>query len=179
LRITLSKRSTLNVALILSEPMFKDAAPFRITDHQITEEVLCLGYPPIPGFRSILVAETGEVSANLRAVAGSVVSADSSYLDSERYVLVSNRIKGGNSGGPVVNKKGYVVGMVTSTSVNAHDSSKVADLGYGLLTPKSSMLELLKGPQNPEPQIKDFGVDNLGDGWFRISGDLARVAREN
>jgi S1-C subfamily serine protease len=170
-KVVFPKRKSLDIAVILMTPtVLGTAAPFRLTDYQITEEVLCLGYPPIPGFKSVLVAETGEVSANLKAVAGNVVSSDNSYLDGEEYVLVSNRIKGGNSGGPVVNTKGYVIGMVTSTAVNAEDTSKVTDLGYGLLTPKSSMLELLKGPENPNPEIEEFGVKSLGHGWFRISG---------
>jgi serine protease Do len=169
-RVVLPKRKTLDIALILSMPnMLESASPFRVTEYQITEEVMCLGYPPIPGFKSVLIAETGEVSANLKALAGNVVSFNSSYLDGEQYVLVSNRIKGGNSGGPVVNNKGYVIGMVTSTSVNVENTSKVMDLGYGLLTPKSSMMELLKGPENPNPEIEEFGVESLGHGWFRIS----------
>jgi serine protease Do len=171
LSVTMPKRRSLDVALILVLPnSMGTAAPFRVADYQLTEEVLCLGYPPIPGFKSVLVAETGEVSATLKALAGNVVTHEFSYLDGEQYVLVSNRIKGGNSGGPVVNKRGYVIGIVTSTTVNTEDSSMLNDLGYGLLTPKAGMLELLKGPENANPEVDELGVKNLGDGWFRIAG---------
>ena len=137
-----------------------------MNDYEIAEEVLCLGYPPIAGFGLVLVAESGQLSSTLKTATGSVASSNSSYLDGESYILVSTRVRGGNSGGPVVNRKGHVVGMVASTSINAEDSARIEGLGYGLLTPKSSMLQLLRGPDNPNPAIIEHELRANADGWY-------------
>lgn len=77
---------------------------FRIeSECDLLDEVVVFGYPPIPqSADAYLVVNRGEVSAKPRL-----------YSGSQEIIVVSCLLRGGNSGGPVVNKLGAVVGVVS------------------------------------------------------------------
>lgn len=69
----------------------------------ILDEVLIMGYPPIPC--------TGD--AYLLTQKGEVNSIVYDYLNKVENIVVSSITRPGNSGGPVISRGGYLVGMVT------------------------------------------------------------------
>lgn len=119
---------------------FVDPGPFsevhglEVSYAEPLDAVLTMGYPPIPGLDPCPVAETATVGAEieLRSSVGEVVSEPNSYLSRQTYYLISARVKGGNSGGPAINKVGKVVGVVTD--MPAESEGRVDVLGYGLVT---------------------------------------------
>lgn len=85
---------------ILSFPTFSSA--------EILDEVLIMGYPPIPcADDAYMLSQRGEINA----VVGD-------YLNKTRNVVLSSVTRPGNSGGPVISKGGYLVGMVTQFTVS-------------------------------------------------------------
>lgn len=68
-----------------------------------------MGYPPLRGMREApLIAQKGEINA---------ISKDWNNSD---CITISSIVRPGNSGGPVISKRGYIVGIVTQ-SANAAD----------------------------------------------------------
>jgi Trypsin-like peptidase domain/TPR repeat len=83
--------------LLTSIAAFRDGAPVRAGD-----AVVALGYP-----LSGLLASTANLSVgNVSALAG--------LGDDSRYLQISAPVQPGNSGGPLVDASGHLVGIVTS-----------------------------------------------------------------
>lgn len=117
--------------------------PFRARDGEVGDDIICIGFPPIPGFDGLRVMEHGEIAAELKVLKGEIVSSGSSYLDAKEYLLINARVKGGSSGGPVLDQFGFVVGVVASTALDAKSSDRLEGLGYGIVTPKSQFNDLM------------------------------------
>lgn len=133
---------------------FPAAPKFGFWTAEVLDEVLCMGFPPMRGFHSVLVAGTGQV-----------IGEEESPQHKQPYIIFSARVKGGNSGGPVVNSLGKVVGVVTNM---LSESMDVPDaLGYGLATPARTVFELI--------QDCDAGSGDLDELPFKVEGDGIRM----
>lgn len=88
---------------------------------EIIDEIMVMGYPKHAGFGNFLTATTGQIAG-----------VETSYLYNHELMLLTGKIKGGNSGGPVLNNKGQIVGIVTETPDPKGDYDK---FGYGLAIP--------------------------------------------
>lgn len=88
---------------------------------EIIDEIMVMGYPKHAGFGNFLTATTGQIAG-----------VETSYLYHHELMLLTGKIKGGNSGGPVLNNKGQIVGIVTETPDPKGDYDK---FGYGLAIP--------------------------------------------
>jgi len=139
---------------------------FRCSESGPLEEVLCLGFPPIPGFRETLISDVATVNAEIKSSTGRVVTYGTSYLDRQRYFLINARVKGGNSGGPIVNRQGYVVGILVQTPMNPEDLTQLDSLGYGVATPKEEWINLLGDGRAKVHGGVEIAVDNLESGGF-------------
>jgi serine protease Do len=140
---------------------FPDAPKFKMQSFKVLDEVLSMGYPPIPGFQNLLVSETGRVAAYLKSTVGQVVTRAESYLDRQDKILISARVKGGNSGGPVVGKTGEVIGVVTSVP---GDSGVTDTLGYGIAIPYDETVKnFLEQVQSQTNEVQPLSYDVIGD----------------
>jgi len=101
---------------------------FVPSDCDVLDEIIVKGYPKHCGFEVMLTVTEG-------AIAG----IGQSYLEKYKLMLLTGRIKGGNSGGPVISKKGFVVGTITETQEAQGDYDK---FGYGMAIPINYMHEL-------------------------------------
>jgi serine protease Do len=112
------------------------------------DEVMTMGYPPVPGFHSVLIAETARLAGYLHSTTGQLIAEYEAYMDRQDYLLISARVKGGSSGGPVLNKKGEVVGLIANAP--STDSSEIDALGFGIAVPSSAILQFLSDVQRNE-----------------------------
>jgi serine protease Do len=118
----------------------------RMSTGNVLDEVMVMGFPPIPGFESIQIAEVATIASQLKFTVGQTVASSTSYLDQQRYHLISARIKGESSGGPVVNKAGLLVGIVASHPLSDNGNQELDQLGFGLATPSERLFQMIKEP---------------------------------
>lgn len=113
--------SSLDLLLIKPKDYeFNDYIEFGIGE--IIDEIMIMGYPNHAGFGNFLTATTGQIAG-----------IETCYLYGHEFMLLTGKIKGGNSGGPVLNNKGQIVGIVTDTPEAEGDYDK---FGYGLAIPR-------------------------------------------
>ena len=124
--------------------------PFILENPAVLEEVLVMGFPPIANFPSIQTAETATIGAYQKASTGQVVANATTYRTPMDYFLINARVKGGNSGGPVINKEGKVVGTVIALpyDLQSDPSNPRYDImGYGQCLPSKYIEELKVNPE--------------------------------
>ena len=101
---------------------------------EVLDEVITLGYPKIAGYHNFLGAEKATVSSRFTATVGQVAASAEDIWIRENLFLIIARIQGGNSGGPVINNEGKIVGVSVNMSKGEGDYD---DLGYGTVIPIS------------------------------------------
>jgi serine protease Do len=141
---------------------------FQLGIGEVLDTVLTMGYPPIPGFQKVQIAEVAQIAGHIKATTGSVIGAGENYLEGFEMLLISARVKGGNSGGPVINSRGEVIGIVSSTPSSGEE--KLDSLGYGIVTPAIHLSNLLKG----EGDLQEILFRSVDDGYEIISKSRAR-----
>lgn len=108
------------------------------------------GYPPIPNLYPVLTAETASVGAYLKSAIGQVVGDTTAYRSNLDSFLITARVKGGNSGGPVINCMGQVIGTVVEIpfdSLRGSDTRRYDIMGYGICLPAKNTKELMDNPE--------------------------------
>lgn len=128
---------------ILAFCFFNYKDPDSITfyrEAEILEDVLEMGYPKIPGFTDSLTAEKATVSSKaemcLTPTTGQVASAADNIFAKIPLLLVTAKIRGGNSGGPIVGADGSIIGVASQMPSYEGDYD---DLGYGTAVPISEV----------------------------------------
>lgn len=107
-------------------------------DVSILDEIMTLGYPKIAAYHSFLAAENAIVSARFTATTGQIAAIAEQIFIRERLFLITAKIKGGNSGGPIINKKGSVVGVSVNLSTG---EGNYDNLEYGTGIPIKYVIE--------------------------------------
>lgn len=109
-------------------------------DANVLDEVLVMGYPKIPMFNAFCAAERAAISSI--PTRGAVASLADQYLSPNvgPLMLVTARIRGGNSGGPIINSNGQVVGVAFSEPMS---EGNYDEMGYGVAYPISVFDQLL------------------------------------
>ena len=135
----------------------------------VLDDVLVMGYPPIPGLNPVLTAETASVATfnkfQHKAVVGQVVADAGTYFNQLDYFLISARVKGGNSGSPVINNEGRVVGTVIQLpfdSEGGFDGKRFDIMGFGVCLPSKYVDELLLNP-DVKPLVSHNGYYQMAD----------------
>lgn len=127
-----------------------DIHPFVLGDPTVLDDVLVMGYPPIANLPSIQTAETATIGAYQKSSTGQVTANTTVYRTQMDCFLINARVKGGNSGGPVINKKGKVVGTVVSLPYEIQsdpDNPRYDIMGYGQCLPSKYVEELMAMPR--------------------------------
>jgi serine protease Do len=132
-----------------SDP-FPGIPGFELQEAQILDDVLTMGCPTVPGFDQMFITETAQIAAELKSTVGHVVAQERAYLGNLPYLLISARVKGGNSGGLVIGREGKVVGVVAQLPAEAE--GRLDMLGYGVVVPTSILKQLLQATHsNSDP----------------------------
>lgn len=151
--------SELDIAYIkLKKPIKRKA--FLSMPGNILDEVLTLGYPPIPTFDAIQVADLASINTKIKSSSGRLTGKGHDYMYSNEYLLLNARVKGGNSGGPVINKFGLVVCMIVRLPTENGDIDK---LGYGVAIPIETITNIYNS-RNDGKSVKniDFKMEREG-----------------
>ena len=126
----------------------------------VLDDVLVMGYPKVSWFLEFCTGEKANISAmadlRLTPTLGSVAAEGEIYSPRglPKMLLVTAKIAGGNSGGPVINEEGYVVGI----STNISDGTGLSDdhVGYGVAYPIQALVDMIKEDNKIEVEFSDW-----------------------
>lgn len=144
-RASIIARDAANDLAVLKTEM--KGTPLRLASARAIargDEVLTLGYP--------LPEEQGEMQ---KATFGRI-NATSGFQDDARYLQIDVPIQPGNSGGPLLNKRGEVIGIVSATLTGGDARAVPQNVNYAVkvdyLTPllPSSAALAISSPQEAE-----------------------------
>jgi len=142
-RIFSAGSSTVDCAFIgLPTPLLSCRRMPHWGDAEVLEEVVLLGYPNIPTLLSVQIAERANVSTILR---GAVASEARDIFGSE-LLLVTAPVRGGFSGGPVINGSGLTVGMISRQpfpQLEQPEIQRYDAAGFGLAIPRSILAKFM------------------------------------
>jgi serine protease Do len=152
-RIFLARSPTTDCAFIgLPNPLLSDRRVPHWGDANILEDVVLLGYPNIPTLLSVRIAEKANVSTILR---GAVASKAGDIFGSE-LLLITAQVRGGFSGGPVINNSGVTVGMISRQPFPQLEQSEIQRYdaaGFGLAIPRSVLARFMDAINNNDTSI--------------------------
>jgi S1-C subfamily serine protease len=126
----------------------------------ILEEVMTLGYPRIAGYHTFLTAEHATVSSRYTPSIGQVVAKAEDIWIRQGMLLITAKIKGGNSGGTVIAKGGFVVGITVNLP---HGDGNYDELGYGTVIPISFVNELIESNSRNIFPTKGINFEDFKD----------------
>jgi serine protease Do len=148
-------RSRIDLALLqFKADPFPTAPKFRLWGASMLDDALVMGYPQMMGFAPGLIAGTGQI-----------IGEHFSTARNQPLVLVDARMKGGNSGGPVLNRLGKVMGVVTNALTD--EEQNFDQLGYGLATPAQTLLDLIRACEKEPDKILEIRHE-VSNGTIRI-----------
>lgn len=146
-RVYVHQNDAVDVAFIeIGKVLNMDAFP---ESGNVLDDVLVMGYPKIPSFTDMITAEKTSIASKAEArqttTTGSVVSFGEQYLMKCEMMLITAKVSGGNSGGPVINDKGSLVGI---TSCLTDGEGDYDNLGYGVVSPVKYLMDIVPGGGN-------------------------------
>jgi S1-C subfamily serine protease len=120
-------------------------------DMEVGAQVYVLGYPAVATFNPLLSEETVSEATLTRGL----VSARKNMKDGWEVLQIDAAITHGNSGGPVMNDKGEVIGLATFVSVDEQRKQEVQ--GMNFLVPTTIVNEFLD-ETDIKPEMSDISL---------------------
>lgn len=154
--VFVSKDPNIDLAFIQTGESFI----YNYAEPRILDNVLVMGYPRIPFFQDFCTGERASISSmaeiKLTPTRGAIAAEGQIYYprNHPKMLLITARIRGGNSGGPVINEGGYVVGIATGAPSGEGNSDD--NLGYGMAYPIGALDEMIKEGNHLQVQFADF-----------------------
>lgn len=160
-KVYISTNENIDIAFI---DVGKNNEPKVFTDEgKILQDVLALGYPKIPAFTDFLTAEKATISSKaisrLTPTKGAITAIGTNYFARTELLLITAKIRGGNSGGPVINNEGSIVGVSCQLPNYDKDTGDYDDLGYGIVVPIKYLYEIVESKANVLDISSDFFRD--------------------
>ena len=125
----------------------KEKINVHTADGEVLQDILTLGYPKIPVFTDFLTAEKATISSKaevrLTPTKGSISAFGTNYFAKTELMLITAKIRGGNSGGPIINEEGAVVGISCQLPNYEGEIGDYDDMGYGIAIPIKYLNEIL------------------------------------
>lgn len=134
-KVYVSKNPDIDLAYIETN----ESAKFNIAQGHVLDDVLVMGYPKVSFFLNFCTGEKATISsqAELRMTPtlGAIAAEGEIYYPKglPTLYLIIAKIRGGNSGGPVINKEGMVVAV--ATGISAGEGLSDDNIGYGMAYP--------------------------------------------
>lgn len=135
--VYISSDNEMDLAYIdLGEP-----SPLLSGEAKVLDDVLVMGYPKVPMFFDFCAGERAAISSI--PTKGAVASLAEQYITRKvgPLMLVTARIRGGNSGGPIIDTNGAVVGVAFSEPTSEGDYD---EMGYGVAYPIEVLQQMLQ-----------------------------------
>jgi S1-C subfamily serine protease len=157
-KIYVSKNEDIDLAYIETG----EQPRFTIAEPHILDDVLVMGYPKVSFFLNFCTGEKATISAmaelRMTPTLGSIAAEGEIYFPHglPKLLLVTAKIRGGNSGGPIINKEGLVVGV--ATGIPAGEGLSDDNVGYGMAYPILSVEKMIS-----EKNIKTFNFVDYPD----------------
>jgi len=118
---------------------------------RVGDAVFVLGYPAVATFNPVLSAETVSEATLTRGL----VSAKKNMKDGWEVLQIDAAITHGNSGGPVLNEQGEVIGLATFVSVDEQRKQEVQ--GMNFIVPSTIAQEFISDA-DIKPEMSDISL---------------------
>ncbi|HLG40969.1 MAG TPA: trypsin-like peptidase domain-containing protein [Chitinophagaceae bacterium] len=154
---------------ILKLPERNDYPTIRIGDDKslrVGDQVFALGYPGVATFHELI----SEESVSEATLTRGIVSAKKNMKEGWEVLQTDAAITHGNSGGPAMNEKGEVIGLITFTSVDMERKQDIQ--GMNFVVPSTIVQEFIKKAKiNPEMSkvslLYEEGMDLFDKSWYK------------
>ncbi len=157
-KIFVSKNEDIDLAYIETG----EQPRFNIAEPHVLDDILVMGFPKVSFFLNFCTGEKATISAmadiRMTPTMGSIAAKGEIYFPQglPKLLLVTAKIRGGNSGGPIINKEGLVVGV--ATGLPAGEGLSDDNVGYGMAYPIQSVEKMIS-----ENNIQKFNFIDFPD----------------
>ncbi|AFD27774.1 S1 family peptidase [Deinococcus gobiensis] len=150
--ITFSDDLKLDIALISVEsPKVLSLPAIRLGTGMVLDDIIAMGFPKITsGISEVVVTTSGEI-----------VAEDYIYSAGRRMHIINAKVKGGNSGGPILNSLGQAVGIVTNDELDEYNQGNV----FGLAVPSEEITKILNSTDKIVKPVRSH------NGWSSFRKD--------
>jgi V8-like Glu-specific endopeptidase len=138
-RVWVPESCDIDIAVIELQKPVRSLQPMRLSESvEVLDDVVVMGYPPVARADGpYLLTHKGEVTAIVNR-----------YDKNAADILISGQLRGGYSGGPVVNKRGHAVAVMAENlyrQIEEDHTDRNAALGIAAATRVSYVKDLLVG----------------------------------
>lgn len=158
-QVLISENPDIDIAFIATGelPLLNTGTP------KVLDDILVMGYPKVPFFLNFCTAEKATISAQAEVrmthTLGAIAAQEKMYSPAglPEIMLITAKIRGGNSGGPVINDEGLVVGV--ATGVPRGEGFSDDNVGYGMAYPISIVDDIKQNGKTMKVNFVDFPED--------------------
>jgi len=154
--IYVSRNDNIDIAYIDTREELK----YNLAEPHVLDDILVMGYPKVTSFINFCTVEKASISAmadlRMTPTFGSIVAEEKPFFPRglPKLLLITARIRGGNSGGPIINKEGLVIGV--ATDIPAGEGNSDDNVGYGMAYPILSVKDMISEGNTQKFKFVDY-----------------------